>query len=94
MPETAMSETVMPKDGSQALVIADAENNYYVLPREVVEMARAAPEARAAIDERLGAQRRIPLAEGYTFVGVLRLPAEGEMTHYTTEASWPVATTP
>ncbi|GHG67087.1 hypothetical protein [Streptomyces griseocarneus] len=84
----------MPEDASQALVIADAENNYYVLPREVVEMARAAPEARAVIEEHLGAQGRVPLADGYTFVGVLRLRAEGEMTHYTTEASWPVATAP
>ncbi|MFI9204582.1 hypothetical protein [Streptomyces sp. NPDC053048] len=84
----------MPDDTSQALVIADADDNYYVLPREVVEMARAEPAARAAIDEHLGAQGRVPLADGYTFVGVLRLTPEGELAHYTTEASWPVATTP
>ncbi|MFI1971101.1 hypothetical protein BLA24_29260 [Streptomyces cinnamoneus] len=83
----------MPENESQALVIVDAEDNYYVLPREAVEMARAAPEARAVIEEHLGGSEKVPLAGGYAFVGVLTLPGEAEMAHYTPEVAWPVATT-
>ncbi|MEU8579768.1 hypothetical protein [Streptomyces abikoensis] len=83
----------MPENPAQALVIVDAENNYYVLPREVVETARAAPEATEAIREHLRDTAHVPLADGYAFAGVLRLPPEHEMAHYTPEASWPVATT-
>ncbi|MEV5243079.1 hypothetical protein AB0K89_28785 [Streptomyces cinnamoneus] len=83
----------MPENASQALVIVDAEENYYVLPRETVETAKAAPEARTAIEAHLRESVRIPLAGGYSFAGLLQLPAESELTHYTAEPSWPVATT-
>ncbi|MDT0451236.1 hypothetical protein [Streptomyces hesseae] len=83
----------MPENTAQALVIVDAEGNYYVLPREVVETARAAPEARETIREHLRDAAHVPLADGYSFAGVLRLTPENEMAHYTPEASWPVATT-
>ncbi|MBB4894931.1 putative membrane protein [Streptomyces olivoverticillatus] len=81
----------MPENASQALVIVDAERNYYVLPREAVATAKAAPEARALIEAHLGERADVPLCEGYSFAGVLNLPAEADMAHYTSEASWPVA---
>ncbi len=83
----------MPENTSQALVIVDAEDNYYVLPREVVETAKAAPEARAAIEAHLRDTAHVPLAGGYSFAGVLRLTPESEMAHYTPEALWPAPTT-
>ncbi|MEU4211231.1 hypothetical protein AB0F13_14755 [Streptomyces sp. NPDC026206] len=83
----------MPENASQALVIVDAEENYYVLPREAVETAKAAPGAKAAIEAHLREQIKVPLADGYCFAGMLDLPAGDELAHYTTEASWPVATT-
>ncbi|GAA2722984.1 MULTISPECIES: hypothetical protein [Streptomyces] len=82
----------MPDHTSQALVIVDAEHNYYVLPREVVETAKAAPEARAAIEAHLGGAARVPLAGGYSFAGVLSLAPEAELAHYTPEVSWPAPT--
>ncbi|MEU5052207.1 hypothetical protein [Streptomyces sp. NPDC021096] len=83
----------MPQNARQALVIVDAEENYYVLPWEAVETAKAAPEAKAAIEAHLRPYPKIPLADGYCFAGMLDLADEDEMAHYTPEASWPVATT-
>ncbi|GAA3070568.1 hypothetical protein GCM10020000_63870 [Streptomyces olivoverticillatus] len=67
----------MPENASQALVIVDAERNYYVLPREAVATAKAAPEARALIEAHLGERADVPLCEGYSFAGVLNLLSRG-----------------
>ncbi|GHF40724.1 hypothetical protein GCM10010218_22660 [Streptomyces mashuensis] len=77
----------------QALVIVDADGNYYVLPREVVQTAKADPASRAAIEQHLDGHDPVPLAGGYSFAGVLRLPPGSELAHYSPEPCWPVATT-
>ncbi|MEU7167806.1 hypothetical protein AB0A70_24720 [Streptomyces morookaense] len=81
----------MCESATKALVIVDAEGNYYVLPGEVISLAKAAPEAQDAIAERLASHARVPLAEGYSFAGVLTVPAEDELAHYTPDVAWPNA---
>ncbi|MEV4438817.1 hypothetical protein AB0K09_07305 [Streptomyces sp. NPDC049577] len=84
----------MPRKAAQALVIVDADDNYYVLPREVIAMAKAAPETRSAIEEHLGDCVSVPLADGFSFAGSLTLPPDAEWAYYTEEPSWPNATSP
>jgi hypothetical protein len=46
----------MADNSIEALVLSDADGNYYVIPRDVIEQTRVAPEAIESIDAELGVE--------------------------------------
>jgi len=74
-----------------ALVIADGEGNYYVLPRELIEVSRIEPAAKARVDKMLKASKASNPAgtRDYSYLGSIALPAEAKWTHFTPSVAWP-----
>lgn len=81
----------MNKRGADALVITDTEGNYYVLPRELIEVSRIEPKAKARVDKLLSAKK--PSTSGvaieYSSLGTIALPDESQWTHFTPSVAWP-----
>jgi hypothetical protein len=77
---------------THALVIADADGNYYVLPRELIEVSRIDPGAKARVDEFLNAGKSSDDGTGgYSYLGAIALPDESKWTHFTPSVAWPNA---
>lgn len=74
----------------EALVIADKDGNYYVLPRELVEVSRIEPEAKPRVDEYLReAKGSGSDADGIVYLGAIKLPDESKWTHFSPSVAWP-----
>jgi hypothetical protein len=74
----------------EALVITDKDGNYYVLPRELVEVSRIEPEAKPRVDEYLReAEGLDSAADGIRYLGAIKLPAESKWTHFSPSVAWP-----
>lgn len=79
------------KPDADALVIADTNGNYYVLPRELLEVSRIDQSAKGQVDEYLrqtkasGTQRD----DEFGYLGAIVLPAESKWTHFTPSVAWP-----
>jgi hypothetical protein len=84
-------EGLMKEINSDALVIADAEGNYYVLPKELIEVSRIDQSANARVDEYLRAGSTTESADqaDFSYLGSITLPAESKWTHFTPSVAWP-----
>ncbi len=73
-----------------ALVLSDAEGNYYVLPRVHLELSKVGREGRADVEKQLASQEtgRADLGE-FSFVGIMTLPENTRWTHYSPDIAWP-----
>lgn len=67
-----------------ALVISDADGNYYVLPREVIETAKVGADTTAAVEQHVTAED-----SGYSLVGAIALSDEAQLAHFTPDTAWP-----
>jgi hypothetical protein len=81
-----MSETK-----GDAVVLADAEGYYYVLPREVIKVSQIDKEANARVDELLdsGTSAQSAGRAAFTCRGSITLPADSAWTHFTPNVAWP-----
>ena len=74
---------------SDALVLRDGEGEYYVLPRELIELSRARPENRAQLEEQFGGIEPTGLGAGFSFVGVVSVPEETSSAFGGWPGAWP-----
>ena len=74
-----------------ALVLADADGNYYVLPRELIELSKVRDETKDQVEEQAGADTSgySALGGGFSFVGVLNLSPSSKWSHFTPNVGWP-----
>jgi hypothetical protein len=79
------------KINTDAFVIADPEGNYYVVPREHLELSKVSPAAKAEVDKQLGSKdiKPVNLGSGFSFIGVMTLQEGTNWTHYSPEIAWP-----
>jgi hypothetical protein len=78
-----MSETK-----GDAVVLADTDGYYYVLPREVIEVSRIEKAAQGRVDELLASGASGGSAQ-FSYRGAITLPADSEWTHFTPDVAWP-----
>jgi hypothetical protein len=77
-------------DTVDALVLSDAEGNYYVVPRVHLELSKVGPEGKAEVQKQLTKQKNVRATLGdYSFVGVMTLPENTRWTHYSPDITWP-----
>src|SRR3954452_16545619 len=76
---------------SDAVVIADAEGNYYVLPKELIEVSRIDKSANAQVDDHLRSSAAAEPADraDFSYLGSITLPAESKWTHFTPNVAGP-----
>ncbi len=77
---------------SDAIVIADAEGHYYVVPRDVIEQTRVDDEAKDQIDAELGVDTEgfgSRLGYGYSYVGNLTLVQQKTFQSKLPQIGWP-----
>ena len=86
-----MKKTKVGATKVSALVISDAEGNYFVVPREILELSKVSREARDEVEKLLRTQRKKPmnLRGGFSFVGALSLSEETNWRHYSPDIAWP-----
>jgi len=67
----------MAENSTEALVLSDTDGNYYVIPRDVIEQTRVAPEANDTIDAELGIETQgfsaQPVGLGFSLMGPLHM---------------------
>ncbi|MFG2987455.1 hypothetical protein ACGFYQ_40645 [Streptomyces sp. NPDC048258] len=81
----------MSSNDMDALVVSDTEGNYYVLPRELIEVSRVDRDANAAVDSYL--EQASAGDQAFTCLGTIALPEESKWTHFTPSVAWPHAVT-
>jgi len=77
---------------SDAIVIADADGSYYVVPRDVIEQTRVDDAAREQIDNELGVDTEgfgSSLGLGFKYVGALTLKQQNAFTGKLPQIGWP-----
>lgn len=84
-------DTGTPKTHADALVISDVDGNYFVVPREHLQLSKVAQAAKAEVEKYLDSPKREPtkLGAGFFFVGTMTLPEEARWTHYSPDIAWP-----
>ncbi|MFD7258851.1 hypothetical protein [Streptomyces sp. NPDC059874] len=75
----------MKKTKGDAVVLADAEGYYYVLPREVIDVSRIEEAAQDRVDELLASGG----SDHFSYRGAITLPSDSEWTHFTPNVAWP-----
>ena len=78
---------------TDALVLTDAEGNYYVVPRDVIEQTRVADGAKDTIDSELGIDTEGFAAPsgglGFSVVGPLTLNQQRSLPGKLPQVGWP-----
>ena len=83
----------MGTEHSKAMVLRDAQGNYYVLPLAVVERARVPAERQAELEAAIGGGE----VSGYSMVGALGgsiMEVDGSYLVDEETEAWPVVETP
>ena len=83
----------MANEHSKAMVLRDAQGNYYVLPLDVVERARVPAARQAELEAALGGGE----VSGYSMVGALGggiMEVDGSYLVDEETEAWPVVETP
>jgi len=83
----------MGTEHSKAMVLRDAQGNYYVLPLDVVERARVPAERQAELEAALGGGE----VAGYSMVGAVGggiMEVDGSYLVDEETDAWPVVETP
>ena len=83
----------MGTEHSRAMVLRDAQGNYYVLPLDVVERARVPAERQAELEAALGGGE----VSGYAMVGAVGggiMEVDGSYLVDEEVDAWPVVDTP
>src|SRR5258708_22413197 len=83
----------MGTEPSRAMVLRDAQGNYYVLPLDVVERARVPAERHAELEAALGGGE----VSGYSMVGAVGggvMDVDGSYLVNEETDAWPVVETP
>jgi len=82
----------MADNSIEALVLSDADGNYYVVPRDVIEQTRVSAEANESIDAELGVETQGFAAQsvglGFHLLGPLHL-AQGGPSSGLPQVGWP-----
>jgi hypothetical protein len=81
----------MPDSTADALVLADPDGNYYVLPRELIELSKVRPEAKSDLEQYVGDDTTgfATLGGGYAFVGIVSLKPTEAWSKFSPGVSWP-----
>jgi hypothetical protein len=78
---------------TDALVLSDAEGNYYVVPRDVIEQTRVAPSSNEAIDAELGIETEgfsaLHVGLGFSLIGPLKLNQQQSLGDKLPQVGWP-----
>lgn len=79
------------KTHADALIISDSEGNYYVVPREHLQLSKVNEDTKPVVEKLLDDPNEQPvnLGEGFSFVGFMTLPEESRWTHYSNDIAWP-----
>jgi len=83
----------MATEHSRAMVLRDAQGNYYVLPLDVVERARVPAERQAELEAAVGGGE----VSGYSMVGAVGggiVEVDGSYLVDEETEAWPVVETP
>ncbi len=83
----------MDKEHSKAMVLRDAQGNYYVLPLDVLERARVPAERQAELEAAIGGGD----VSGYSMVGAVGggiMELDGSYLVDEETDAWPVVETP
>jgi hypothetical protein len=82
----------MADNSTEALVLSDTDGNYYVIPRDVIEQTRVAPEANDSIDAELGIETQgfsgHPMGLGFTLMGPLHFQQDTARVGFH-QVGWP-----
>jgi len=83
----------MADDSIEALVLSDADGNYYVIPRDVIEQTRVSADAIETIDAELGVETQGFAAQsiglGFHLLGPLHMAQGGGGGAGLPQVGWP-----
>ena len=74
-----------------ALVLADSDGNFYMLPRELIELTKVEADAVDALNEQVESEVSgyAELASGFSFVGSVRLSPKQTYANFSPSVAWP-----
>lgn len=80
----------MEQKPADAIVLADAEGNYYVLPREIIELTKVSPEAKESVNAHIDREvSGFAQVGSYSLVGRMVLPAQSQWAKFSPGVGWP-----
>jgi len=81
----------MPESTPEAIVLADAAGNYYVLPRELIELTKVSPDAKGQVDAHLDkdVSGYAQIGSAYSFVGEMKLSPKSRWSSFSPNVGWP-----